>query len=471
MKTSKFLAEKHLYLAPRAVFRWAVRAPHAPSSRSAPRSRSSLSAGLSAQEKPAPTPHGNAGLQLRRVARAAAGVRDRQGRQGRARPDRRRLRGAAGRAARRGRLVPLRRHDRRGRAGRAQGRFRRAAALPAAVRQVVHRPAGPRPRAARGGRLRAPPAGASDLAAVATFDVQNGDPRGRELHRGPRATEPRDRDARRAEPRAHQRSARPRGGPGPHGPAGLRRDREPRRAAPAGAHRQRGAGHGRPHAHRRRAALQHNVSMLLDGLDAWRAALRGVEGRKQVLYFSAGFDARVLVGQCGRRPAQRRRGGDARAALGGGQPGPLRRQPRARGARRHDAQPGGRRHRGALDRRHRPRRRPLAARRRRQPGPRPRHHEPRVARLLRARDRRAALRQRQQPRARARRDARDDEPLLRARDPARPRDAAGQLPQAQGEGGAQGREALAPARLLREERSRARSARRCSGSSTSPSSW
>ena len=34
------------------------------------------------------------------------------------------------------------------------------------------------------------------------------DPRGRELHRGPRAAEPRDRDARRPEPRAHQRPAR-----------------------------------------------------------------------------------------------------------------------------------------------------------------------------------------------------------------------------------------------------------------------
>jgi len=44
---------------------------------------------------------------------------------------------------------------------------------------------------------------------------------------------------------------------------------------------------------------QHNVNTLLDGLDTLATALRGVEGRKQVLYFSAGFDARVLVGQSG----------------------------------------------------------------------------------------------------------------------------------------------------------------------------
>ena len=41
----------------------------------------------------------------------------------------------------------------------------------------------------------------------------------------------------------------------------------------------------------------HDIGTLLEGLDNLAAALRGVEGRKQVLYFSAGFDARVLVGQ------------------------------------------------------------------------------------------------------------------------------------------------------------------------------
>ena len=70
------------------------------------------------------------------------------------------------------------------------------------------------------------------------------------------------------------------------------------------------------------------------------------------------------------------------------------------------------------------------------------------------RDRRPALRQRQRPEARARRDARDDEPLLRARDPAGAREGAGRLPQAQGQGRAQGREALAPSRLLRAQRVR-----------------
>jgi VWFA-related protein len=44
---------------------------------------------------------------------------------------------------------------------------------------------------------------------------------------------------------------------------------------------------------------RHNVNTLIDGLDTLARALRGVEGRKQVLYFSAGFDARVLVGQWG----------------------------------------------------------------------------------------------------------------------------------------------------------------------------
>jgi len=43
----------------------------------------------------------------------------------------------------------------------------------------------------------------------------------------------------------------------------------------------------------------HNVNTLLEGLDALADGLRRVEGRKQVLYFSAGFDSRVLVGQSG----------------------------------------------------------------------------------------------------------------------------------------------------------------------------
>jgi VWFA-related protein len=53
---------------------------------------------------------------------------------------------------------------------------------------------------------------------------------------------------------------------------------------------------------------QHNVNTLLDALDTLARALRGVEGRKQVLYFSAGFDARVLVGQWG---ADQRAAGEA----------------------------------------------------------------------------------------------------------------------------------------------------------------
>ena len=53
---------------------------------------------------------------------------------------------------------------------------------------------------------------------------------------------------------------------------------------------------------------QHNVNTLLDGLDTLARALRGVEGRKQVLYFSAGFDARVLVGQWG---AEQKAAGEA----------------------------------------------------------------------------------------------------------------------------------------------------------------
>lgn len=42
-----------------------------------------------------------------------------------------------------------------------------------------------------------------------------------------------------------------------------------------------------------------NVEMLLEGLGGLARALQGVEGRKQVLYFSAGFDARLLVGERG----------------------------------------------------------------------------------------------------------------------------------------------------------------------------
>jgi VWFA-related protein len=52
----------------------------------------------------------------------------------------------------------------------------------------------------------------------------------------------------------------------------------------------------------------HNVNTLLEGMDTLAAALRGVEGRKQILYFSAGFDSRVLVGQTG---ADQRAAGDA----------------------------------------------------------------------------------------------------------------------------------------------------------------
>lgn len=43
----------------------------------------------------------------------------------------------------------------------------------------------------------------------------------------------------------------------------------------------------------------HNVNTLLDGFRSLAGALGGVQGRKQVLYFSAGFDSRVLVGQWG----------------------------------------------------------------------------------------------------------------------------------------------------------------------------
>ena len=46
-------------------------------------------------------------------------------------------------------------------------------------------------------------------------------------------------------------------------------------------------------------AYRQYVETLLGSFDALARALRGVEGRKQVLYFSAGFDARLLVGHGG----------------------------------------------------------------------------------------------------------------------------------------------------------------------------
>ncbi len=46
-------------------------------------------------------------------------------------------------------------------------------------------------------------------------------------------------------------------------------------------------------------AYRHQVTVLLDSFEGLARALRGVEGRKQVLYFSEGFDGRMLVGQWG----------------------------------------------------------------------------------------------------------------------------------------------------------------------------
>lgn len=50
---------------------------------------------------------------------------------------------------------------------------------------------------------------------------------------------------------------------------------------------------------------QQHVELLLSGFDALARALRGVEGRKQVVYFSAGFDARLLIGESGSGYGQR----------------------------------------------------------------------------------------------------------------------------------------------------------------------
>jgi VWFA-related protein len=46
-------------------------------------------------------------------------------------------------------------------------------------------------------------------------------------------------------------------------------------------------------------SYRQNVGLLLGGLGTLAQALRAVDGRKQILYFSAGFDARLLVGQWG----------------------------------------------------------------------------------------------------------------------------------------------------------------------------
>jgi VWFA-related protein len=55
---------------------------------------------------------------------------------------------------------------------------------------------------------------------------------------------------------------------------------------------------GRMRASEERIYLQ-NVERLLGGLDALAGALRGIQGRKQLVYFSAGFDGRLLAGQWG----------------------------------------------------------------------------------------------------------------------------------------------------------------------------
>ena len=58
-------------------------------------------------------------------------------------------------------------------------------------------------------------------------------------------------------------------------------------------------------------AYLRNVELLLGSLGGLARALQGVEGRKQVLYFSAGFDARLLSGESG---SEQRMSGESLAA-------------------------------------------------------------------------------------------------------------------------------------------------------------
>lgn len=46
-------------------------------------------------------------------------------------------------------------------------------------------------------------------------------------------------------------------------------------------------------------AYRNNILTLISAFQDLARALRGVEGRKQILYFSAGFDSRLLIGQAG----------------------------------------------------------------------------------------------------------------------------------------------------------------------------
>ncbi len=46
-------------------------------------------------------------------------------------------------------------------------------------------------------------------------------------------------------------------------------------------------------------AYRNNILTLVASMEGLAAALQGVEGRKQILYFSAGFDSRLLIGQQG----------------------------------------------------------------------------------------------------------------------------------------------------------------------------